>query len=136
MTAPIPAPSRLRPVWWALWVASLALLTYGLLTPNLPEIGGGSLPDDTDFWVSKAVHVGSYAYLSLLVALLARTARGEAGLRLLLIAHGAATEGLQTFVEGRYGSLQDVGIDSAGVILGWGLACLARRWCRPAPPPG
>ena len=67
--------------------------------------------------------------LSALVGLLPVGARGEAWLRLALVAHGAATEFLQTFVEGRYGSATDVAIDAAGVTLGWASVWLW-RWLR------
>jgi VanZ family protein len=112
---------------WLLWAGSLALLTYGLLSPDPPEVGEKYVPSPLRFWASKAVHVGGYAYLSALVGFLPLTARGEAGVRLLLVAHGAATEYLQTFVEGRYGSVMDVGIDTAGIILGWASVLLWRR---------
>jgi VanZ family protein len=111
---------------WLLWAGSLALLTYGLLSPDPPKVGEAYVPSPLRFWASKAVHVGGYAYLSALVGFLPLTARGEGRLRLLLVAHGAATEYLQTFVD-RYGSVMDVGIDTAGVILGWASVLLWRR---------
>jgi VanZ family protein len=143
MTAPTapPAPLR-RAALWALWAGCLALLTYGLLSPDPPKVGEEYVPSAFRFWVSKAVHVGGYTYLSALAGFLGLSARGEAGLRLALVAHGGLTEYLQTFVESRYGSVEDVAIDTAGVILGWGLVLLWRRLrsrgqspSPPAPPP-
>src|SRR5262245_60656037 len=111
MTASPDAPTPFRyAALWALWAGSLALLTYGLLSPDAPEVSAEYIRKDFGYWFSKAVHVGSYAYLSALVGFLPVTAWGEARLRLALVAHGAVTEYLQTFVEGRYGSVGDVAI--------------------------
>lgn len=122
---------------WLLWAASLALLTYALLSPKVPKAGEPLIPSPLRFWVSKATHVGAYAYLSALVAFLPVAGWAPARLRLVLVAHGAATEWLQTFT-GRHGSVTDVLIDSAGIALGWALTSLWRRRSgrrRPSPPP-
>ena len=127
MTAPPNAWRTLRhAAVWALWAASLAVLTYALLSPQVPKLGEPVIPSPLRIWVSKATHVGAYAYLSALVALLPVTGWGPARLRLALIGHGAATEWLQTFT-GRHGNVTDVLIDSAGVALGWALVLLWRR---------
>lgn len=136
MTAPTdpPAPLR-RAALWALWAGSLALLTYGLVSPEPPKVGGKLFRHDVHYWVSNAVHLAGYAYLSALAGFLALGPRGELGLRLALVAHGALTEYLQSRVEGRYGSAEDAAIDAAGVILGWASVRLWRRLRQPARSP-
>ena len=44
-----------------------------------------------------------------------------------LILHGMVTEYIQTFVEGRFGSWKDVGINTTGIMLGLLLYWVVRR---------
>jgi VanZ family protein len=121
---------------WAVWWLLLALLTYGLLSPQAPEAGRILLPTETAFYVSKSVHVGAYGFLAALAGWLPAGRRALAALWLLLLAHGAGTEYLQDFVEGRFSSWRDVVLDTAGVTLGAALVWLYRWWRRPASPAG
>src|SRR5262245_59665141 len=97
MNAPRNTSTTLRhAALWALWAGSLAVLTYAQLSPKVPKAGEPFIPSPLRYWVSKATHVGAYAYLSALIAFLPLTGWGPTRLRLALVAHGAATEWLQT----------------------------------------
>ena len=74
------------------------------------------------FLASKTLHLGGYAFLAGTAGLLAGTGRYRLGLWLLLVGHAGLTEYLQTFVEGRFGSVQDVVINLIGITLGVALA--------------
>lgn len=115
---------------WLIYLQALAAWTVGLLTPHPIRVGARVLPPELRFWVAKALHVSAYAALAALLAWLPIRPRWRwLGLALLVL-HGCATEYLQTFVEGRTGSLRDVGLDSLGLALG--LALSWRWWRHPA----
>ena len=104
--------------WWLV----LALLCYGLLSPDPPKLGTGFLPDYLKFYASKGVHLGGFTFLAMGAGLLAITPRHQRLLWGLLVVFAALTEYLQTFVEGRFGCVADVFINLTGVTLGVGLA--------------
>src|SRR5262249_8365491 len=108
-----------------LWAGLLVPWTWALLTPVPQEavrVLGGVTPS---YIFGKTLHVGVYATLSVLTALLPMRRSWRLLLLLLLILHGATTEYLQQFVQ-RGSSLVDFGLDSLGI----GLGCLLcwRRW--------
>lgn len=118
------APRRAGWLLWVAWVVVLAVFTYGLLAPEVP--GRGWIPPEWRFAVAKAVHVGGYALLTMLTAWLPVPLAVRLGLLAFLGLHACGTEYVQTFVAGRSGTLQDIGIDVVGVILGAALTW--RRW--------
>lgn len=97
-----------------------------VLIAFLSLLPGEPLPGDRDFsWlialtpalVQKPMHIVFYASLVVLWA------RVRSGMPLslvagLAIAYGALLEAAQTYVPGRYGSLIDVLLNSAGVWVG------------------
>jgi VanZ family protein len=120
-----------KAIRWCLWWLALAAWTAVLLSSRAPAVVDAVVPSALHFWVAKAGHVCTYALLSALAGFMPAGWRSQAALRLLLVCHGAATEYLQTFVPGRTGSVRDVGLDAAGVMLGWA-AWWAWRRLRPA----
>ena len=104
------------------WWLALALLTYGLLSPQPPKLSAAVLPQHLTFWASKGVHLGAFAGLAMVVGLLPITPRHQRALWATLVAYAALTEYLQTFVEGRYGCFTDVCINLTGITLGLSLA--------------
>jgi VanZ family protein len=111
---------------WAVWWLALTLWTVALVTPQPVELGKQILPSGADFPVGKTLHVVAYALLTAALAWLPARPRWRAVLVLGLFLHAGLTEYVQTFVEGRSGSLSDVGLDSLGIMLG--LALGWRRW--------
>ena len=107
---------------YAAWWLVLVLFTYGLLRPDTSEGGSGFLTHSQSFWISKSVHLVAFCFLTLVAALIPISSRHRWLLLGLLVAFAPATECLQTFVEGRHGTITDVVIDLAGVTLGVGLA--------------
>jgi hypothetical protein len=90
--------------------------------------GAAVLPAGWSFIASKALHFAAYATLAALVCWLPARRR----LRILawvgLLGHGALTEFLQRFVEGRHGSINDVGLDAGSALIGLTAALAWRRW--------
>ena len=123
--------TRLSYVGW--WLA-LALLTYGLLSPQPPKMSAAILPEHLTFWASKGVHLGAFAGLAMVAGLLAITPRHQKALWATLVGYAALTEYLQTFVEGRWGCFTDVCINIPGITLGVGLALgwriASSQWAR------
>ena len=113
---------RLTRLSYASWWLTLALLTYGLLSPQPPQLSEAILPAHLTFWASKGVHLGAFAGLAMVAGLLTVTPRHQKTLWAVLVVYAALTEYLQTFVEGRYGCFTDVCINVTGITLGVGLA--------------
>jgi VanZ family protein len=114
---------------WLAWGVLLAVWTYGLLSPTAPEVAQAALPTGLAFYVGKGLHLSAYAFLACVASFLPATGRVRALTWLGLVGHGALTEFLQQFIEGRSGSLADVGLDTIGVGVGV-LVGLAVRWFR------
>jgi VanZ family protein len=124
---PSPPPRPLLP--WVVWLALLAAWTVALLTTHPVRLGKEVLPEAALFPLGKGLHVSVYAALTALLGWLPVGPRWHWLLLGGLLLHGAATEYLQTFVEGRNGSVHDVVLDWLGVALG--LAVSWRWWRRP-----
>jgi VanZ family protein len=102
----------------ALWVA----WTVALLAPVPKQTASVVLPtDEAKFWFGKSLHVCTYAFLTIAGISLPWSRKQRLGLLLALFLHGVATEILQQFVPGRTGSVRDVLLDSAGILLGWAI---------------
>lgn len=111
--------------WWrwggvllAVWVLLLAAWTVALLTPDPARFANQVLPPQTEFPLSKALHVTAYAVLAGLVGLLRPLGRYRWLLLAVLSLHGMGTEYLQQFVPLRGPSVRDVFIDHVGIALG------------------
>jgi VanZ family protein len=113
----------------------LAIWTWALLSSGAPKLASALLPEGWTFYASKGLHFFAYASLGALVCWLdaRRSLRVVAWLGLL--GHGALTEFLQRFVEGRHGSLADVGLDAGSALVGLAAGLI---WCcfRARPSPG
>lgn len=109
-----------------IFVIALGLLTRGLLMPipaGVVEAVGGH---GSTFWISKATHVLSYAFLAWIAVRLPCAAHWRIALVCLLIVHGCGTEYLQQFV-GRHASVRDALLDVLGIGLG---SCVGWRRTR------
>jgi VanZ family protein len=118
---------------WAVWWLLLAVLSWALLSPQPPLVAQALLPEELTFTASKSVHVGAYAFLTLLVLWLPATPKQRVALWVLLGLHGALTEVGQRFVPGRYGSAADVLVNLTGLSLGLALALWLSRRREPEP---
>jgi VanZ family protein len=108
------------PGWllWAAWLMILTGWTWALVTPYPVQIKQEVLPREEGIPTGKILHVAAYAFLTGFAAFL--PSRG--GWRwlpvLVLSLHGFGTEFWQLFVPLRTGSLRDVALDHAGILLG------------------
>ena len=118
---------------FVLWAGLLAPWTWALLVPipqkTVQAVGGPSI----SFIISKTLHIGVYATLGFLTALLPVGRKWRILAALFLISHGGTTEYLQQFVQ-RGSSWLDFGRDTLGVCLGCLIAW--RFWRRPGDPVG
>lgn len=117
-----------RPRWrnyvfpW-LWGAVLIAWTWLLLIPipdSAKQLGG---PDLT-FWIGKGLHVGVYAFLTVLTWTLPIREAARWVIVIVLLGHGGLTEFLQQFV-GRGSSWMDWCRDAGGIAMG---TAIARGW--------
>lgn len=100
------------------FVAILIAWTIALLLPVPQESAEKVLGDDFGvFLFGKSLHIGSYAFLTLLGGTIAYFGRRWWWVVPTLFVHGAAIETIQPFV-GRTGRVVDVVLDSIGIVLG------------------
>jgi VanZ family protein len=118
---------RLKAAWrGSLWGLCLAAWTAALLTTAPAHVSHHVLAPSLGFPISKALHIGAYAFLTMLLGSL--PIRGWRWFLLACLSlHACATEYLQQFVPLRTGCVQDVLIDHLGIALG--LALSWNRWC-------
>lgn len=100
-------------------VVAWAALIFAL--SSIPDLGTGL--GGWDVALRKAAHATEFAILA---ALLVRALHRTGWAVVLGIAYAISDELHQSFVEGRQGTVLDVGIDAVGVLVGALLA--ARRW--------
>lgn len=121
-------------VRWLVWSLYAAAWTAALLVP-VPVKPDPANPESSNYFFlfSKAVHIGAYAFFTILSAWLALVV-GRRGLFLgILFAHGVGTEVLQYLLPtGRTGCWQDVLLDWSAVVLGVVLSW--KWWLLPAVP--
>ena len=104
---------------FAAFLFFLAVWTWELLAENpVPDPVKRAIPDAWKFWLAKSLHVCAYAFLTVLAGLLPVGREYFWGAVALLLLHGIGGEIGQTFVNGRHGSVRDVGLDWVGVVLG------------------
>jgi VanZ family protein len=112
---------------WSFWCVCVAVWTVALLTTYPVEVSHRVLPREFRFPVGKCLHVGAYAFLTVL----AFVSPPRSWLRWLpvvfLSLHGFTTEYIQNFV-GRSGEWRDVGLDHLGIALGLAVVWAWRRW--------
>jgi VanZ family protein len=106
---------RTRIVFWGI---AVVLWTAGLLTSYPVQISQQVLPPAAGFSAAKTLHIVAYAGLGSLIPWLGVGRRWRWGLLAFLSLHAAGTEFVQTFVPLRTGSVTDVGLDHAGLLLG------------------
>jgi len=128
MPGTTPSYSKWSLFAWISWWLALGLLTYGLVSPDPANVATDVLTGDTRMLVSKSIHVGAYGSLAFFAGWLLANRGSRIGLWLLLVGHGALTEYIQTFVDGRSGTISDVVIDCIGITLGALLVQALRRW--------
>jgi VanZ family protein len=118
--------------WWVVrvvfWWVAVALWTAALLTTYPVQVSQEVLPPSVGFPAAKTLHVVAYAGLAGLIPWLGITLGWRWGLLALLSLHAAGTEFFQQFVPLRTGSVTDVVIDHAGLLLGLAVTCKA--WWR------
>jgi hypothetical protein len=105
---------------WLIWAVYFIAWTTMLVVPT-PEVGTWTIGEDKldlKYLFSKSLHVGAYAGLAVLTGWLRVPARWRWLLLFVLMAHGTATELIQTHVVSRTGCLEDVGFDNLGIALG------------------
>jgi VanZ family protein len=95
----------------------VAVWSAALLTPYPIRIEQQVVPPPAAFPVSKTLHVVVYALLTATIPWLSLGKR-RWWLLAFLSFHGAATEFFQQFVPERTASLEDVGINHLGILLG------------------
>lgn len=118
---------------FAAFLFFLGLWTWELLAENpVPESVHRAIPDGWHFYMAKGLHVGAYAFLTVLAGLLPVNRFVFRGAVALLALHGIAGEVGQTFVPGRTGSARDVVLDWVGLGLGLAALGLGRRVLTPA----
>jgi hypothetical protein len=109
----------------AVFAVVLGVWTWKLLEPSpVPEQVLRGIPTDWKFWLSKALHVGAYAFLTLLARWLPLRRMYFWWVVGFLAVHAIGTEIGQTYVPNRHGSAMDVAIDWAGI----GTGLLVLRW--------
>jgi len=119
------SPPRSRWIWrgwiWRglVWSVYFAVWTYGLLMPMPPGSSAGwTWLAPFKFGLAKPLHVVAYAGLAGLSGWLRAPCRFRWIVLFIIMAHATVTELLQLQVEGRTGTLQDVGLDHLGIGLG------------------
>jgi VanZ family protein len=100
-------------------VVAWAALIFAL--SSVPDLGTGL--GGWDVALRKIAHAAEFGILA---ALLVRALRRPGWAIALGVAYAISDEVHQSFVEGRQGTVLDVGIDSVGIVVGALLA--ARRW--------
>ena len=123
---PVGAPSRISIFHCLGFVLLLVAWTIALLSPvpqAAKEVLGG---ERAAFWFGKCLHVGTYAFLTIMGGTLRLSRRWRFVLLGLLSLHAFATEFFQQFV-GRGASCRDVGLDHIGILLG---IAVSWKWWR------
>jgi VanZ family protein len=119
-------PSWLR---WLIWGVYNVAWATALLTPQPVELADQILPTHTQFTAAKSLHIAAYAVLTILTSWLCVRRGWRWALLAFVSLHAMGTEFFQQFVPRRHGTLEDVGIDHIGILIGVLLSW--RAWWRP-----
>ena len=117
---------------WLIWSLCVLVWTAALVTPYPVHAGRAVLPAGSHFPIAKLLHIGAYAFLTVLSAWLGVRDGRRWWLLVFLSLHGMGTEFVQQWVPERSGSVSDVLIDHVGIALGFALSW--PWWLRPAGP--
>jgi VanZ family protein len=98
------------------WLPVLVWAAVIFAFSSIPSLSSGL--GTWDYVLRKGAHMTEYAILALL---LVRATGSYAWALSLTVAYAASDELHQTFVRGRHGSPIDVGIDTAGALIGLAL---------------
>ncbi len=134
--SPAEKPDPWTKVRWTIWFLFLVGWSTALLVPDpigfflffLKKTSGQSVSTETTFWMAKTLHVSAYACAAILTGWLRTPGSWRWVLLLFWFVHAGATEFGQLFVPGRTGSLRDVALDHAGLLLG---VAISWPWWRP-----
>ncbi len=114
-------------VWRRLWIMGGVLLVLTVLTLSLMPLK--DKPDPLIPFGDKVNHMLAFAALMAWFSALVPVKKYPL-LFVSLIAYGALIEVLQHFSGYRYMELGDLLADSAGALVGWGLALVGlNKWC-------
>jgi VanZ like family len=112
------------------WCVCVTVWTVALLTTYPAEVSQEVLPRPAVFPTAKALHVCTYAFLTVWISWI--PIRGWRWLLLSVLSlHAFGTEFMQQFVPERTGSVRDIFIDHFGMFLG--LAFTWKRWLPKSP---
>ena len=105
---------------WLIWGIFAAIWTTLLLLPGkeFNRAGIEEWPANLKTLVAKGTHLMAYALFAFLSGRLQVPARIRWMPLFFIMSHATITELLQLRIEGRTGSLEDVGINQAGILLG------------------
>jgi VanZ family protein len=120
-------PTRWR---WLTWYLFVVVWTALLVVPDPTPAGFEELPVDLRFLFAKSAHCFGYAAFAALTGWLRTPPRFRLALVILLMAHGPATELIQSHLSSRTGRLEDVVLDHFGVGLG---IALSWKWWSSSP---
>ena len=124
---------------FVVFLTFLGLWTWKLLEPvPVPEAIEQQIPVDQKFLLAKSLHVGAYAFLTILAASLPVRRPYFWAVVVGLALHGVGTEIGQTYIPNRNGCVRDVIIDWVGIGLGlaglWGCGFGGRAASKSATP--
>lgn len=116
---------------WCIWGVYVLAWTALLLTPahTIDDLPGVDLLAPIRYIAAKGLHVCAYAVMTILCAWLFVPARWRWLLVFFAMGHATLTEHIQEHIQGRTGSLHDVGFDNIGIAIG--LALSWKWWSRP-----
>lgn len=114
-------PSLFRLLLTTVFMFAITLWTWALLEPRpVPEGIRDGLNIEWEFFLSKCLHCGAYAFLTALGGIVLESGRRSWLIVALLALHGVATEWAQFTMElGRHGCIRDVLIDWMGIAGGY-----------------
>ena len=123
---------------WLIWGIFVAAWTVALEAPfsATEHLPGGMIHPSNVVVFAKCLHFAVYAFIALSAGWLPLPGRLRPYLVFGVMAHAAVTEMLQETLAEYYhrgGSLSDVCLDQAGILVGLLLGW--KWWTRPDPPP-
>ncbi len=123
----MPKPTLASRIHLALFCLALILWTVALLLP-VPNVSANKALADPlwAFLFSKSLHVCAYLLLAVLGGTAFRFHKRWVWIMPILVAHGAAAEFFQQFVD-RTPSVRDVLLDALGALVG---GCIVMWWAK------
>ena len=123
-------------MWVIIGLVYAGLLVYASLTPTSAPTGSSTMVV-LRRWLFNLLHVPAYAVLTILLAWAIGTPGRTTRVTLLLagalaLAVGGGTEILQQYVDGRYATWLDAGLNAVGCAIGLWAATRIDRFARRA----